>query len=260
MRKMKAVGLIVSLGLGVVLGYGVSRWVSAPPRGSDEPIAEQKIRPKISDKGEEATVKALRARIAVLEQALAEKSASVATTNAVAAAGENRWDPQRRLEELKEKDPARYTQITNRMAQWRQRQFERAQSKLDFLSSVDTSRMSAGARKVHSDLQAAIVSQEELEQRLQDPNLTPDERKALDMEMHESRGRLADLSRRERNNLLGETARELGFSGEDAKTITSTIRDVIEATDAGWGGHGHHGRGHGPRGAGGPPPGGNGPR
>lgn len=176
-------------------------------------------------------------------------------TNAVAAAGENRWDPQRRLEELKERDPERYTQITNRMAQWRQRQFERAQSKLDFLSSVDTSRMSVGARKVHGDLQAAIVSQEELEQRLQDPNLTPDERKALFMEMHESRGRLAELSRKERNNLLGETARELGFSGEDVKTITATIRDVIEATDAGWGGHGHHGRGPGPRGAGGPPPG-----
>ena len=257
---MKVGGLIVPLILGVAIGFGACLWLSSRPKHPEEPVVEQKVRQKIADKGEEATVKALRARIAVLEKALAEKPAPLATTNAVAAAGENRWNPQRRLEELKEKDPARYTQITNRMAQWRQRQFERAQSKLDFLASVDTSRMSAGARKVHSDLQAAIVSQEELEQRLQDPNLTPDERKALFMEMHESRGRLADLSRRERNNLLGETARELGFSGEDAKTITATIRDVIEATDAGWGGHGHHGRGRGPRGEGGPPSGGKGPR
>ena len=249
----KSVSLIVSLVVGVAVGFGVCHLLSSQPKGTDEPVATKKIRQKIADKGESATVASLRARIAVLEKALAEKPAT-ATTNAVAEGGENRWNPQRRLEELKEKDPARYTQITNRMAQWRQRQSERAQSKLDFLSSVDTSHMSAGARKVHDELQEAIVRQEELERRLQDPNLSEDERRSLFTELHESRGQLADLSRRERSNLLNETARELGFSGEDAKAITSTIRDVIEATDAGWGGHGHG------KGAGGKPPKGPGPR
>ena len=68
-------------------------------------------------------------------------------------------------------------------------------------------------------------------------------------ELHSTHHELMRLSGEERNNLFEETARNLGFEGEDAKEISATIQEVIRATDAGWGGH--HGGHRGPGGPGG---------
>jgi hypothetical protein len=63
-------------------------------------------------------------------------------------------------------DPQRYAQITNRIANWRRRRSEQARSRIDFLSSIDTSRMSAEAREVHEELQQLVAHREELEEDL----------------------------------------------------------------------------------------------
>ena len=151
------------------------------------------------------------------------------------------------MEEMKKNDPARYTQMTNRFANWRRSRAEQARNKIDFLSSIDTSHMSADARKTHDALQELIARRENIEAQLQDPDLTDEERGKLMRQLWESHGELQRLNGEERKNLIDETARSLGFEGEDAQEISATIREVIEATDGGWGGRPGGDRG-GPRG------------
>ena len=233
---------------GVAIGY----FVKDEPIPAEEPKVEEKAKKPVTDKGEEASVKALRRRIAELEKLLAEKDgeSEVAISNAVAEAVKMRPpEPPRgnwreRMEEMKKNDPERYTQMTNRFAQWRRSRAEQARDKIDFLSSIDTSRMSAGAKKTHNALQDLIAKREGIEQQLQSPDLSDEERGKLMGELHSTHHELMRLNGEERRNLFEETARNLGFSGEDAKEVSATIQEVIRATDSGWGGH----HGGGPRG------------
>ena len=248
--------IAVALLAGVAIGY----FVKDEPIPAEEPKVEEKAKKPVVDKGEEASVKALRRRIAELERMLAEKDgkSEIAISNAVAEAVQSRPpEPPRqnwreRMEEMKKNDPERYTQMTNRCAQWRRSRSEQARDKIDFLSSIDTSRMSAGAKKTHAALQDLIAKREEIEQQLQAPDLSDDERGKLMGELHSTHRELMRLNGEERKNLFEETARNLGFAGEDAKEFSATIQDVIEATDSGFGFHhgGHRG----------PPPGGPGGR
>ena len=248
--------IAAALFAGVAIGY----LVKDEPIAAEEPAAKTPPKKTVADKGEAATVKALRRRVAELEKMLAEKDgkSEIAISNAVAEAVKNRPpEPPRgnwreRMEELKKNNPEEYARRTNWWAQVRRTRSEQARNKIDFLSSVDTARMSAGARKTHEALQALIVRREEIERQLQQPDLSDDERGKLMGELHSTHHELMRLNGEERGNLFEETARNLGFEGEDAKEITATIQEVIRATDSGWGGGRHHG-GHR-----GPPPGGQG--
>ena len=249
--------IAVALLAGVAIGYFVK---DEPIPAEESPKVAEKAKKPVVDKGEEASVKALRRRIAELERMLAEKDdkSEIAISNAVAEAVQSRppesprQDWRERMEEMKKSDPERYTQMTNRFAQWRRSRSEQARNKIDFLSSIDISRMSAGAKKTHNALQDLIAKREEIEQQLQAPDLSDDERGRLMGELHSTHRELMRLNGEERKNLFEETARNLGFAGEDAKEFSATIQDVIEATDSGFGFHhgGHRG----------PPPGGRGGR
>ena len=238
--------IAVALLAGVAIGY----FVKDEPIAADEPAkAEEPVKRQVADKGEAASVKALRHRIAELEKALAEKDgkSEIAISNAVAEAVKNRPpEPPRqnwreRMEELKKSNPEEYARRTNWWAQVRRNRSEQARNKIDFFSAIDTSHMSAGARKTHDALQDLIAKREEIEQRLQDPNLSDEERGKLMGELHSSHHELMRLNGEERRNLIDEAARNMGFEGEDAKEVSATIREVIEATDSGWGGWRHHG-------------------
>ena len=244
--------IAAALFAGVAIGY----FVKDEPIPAEAPKVEEKAKKPVADKGDEASVRALRHRIAELEKLLAEKDgkSEIAISNAVAEVVKSRppAPPQNwreRMEEMKKNDPERYTQMTNRFANWRRSRAEQARNKIDFLSSIDTSHMSAGAKKTHNALQELIARREGIEQQLQSPDLTDEERGKLMGELHSTHHELMRLNGEERNNLFEETARNLGFEGEDAKEITATIQEVIRATDAGWGGH--HGGPRGPRGQGG---------
>ena len=234
--------IAVALLAGVAIGY----FVKDAPVVAEEPAkAEEHVKKPAADKGESASVKALRHRIAELEKQLAERDgmSEIAISNAVAEAVRARppepprgnWREQ--MEEMKKNDPERYTQMTNRFARLRRSRSEQARDKIDFLSSIDTSHMSAGAKKTHNALQNLIAKREEIEQQLQSPDLSDEERGKLMDELHSTHGELMRLNGEERRNLFEETARSLGFSGEDAKEVSATIQEVIRATDGGWGGH-----------------------
>ena len=246
--------IAAALLVGVAIGYFVK---NEPVEAEAPSMVEKSAKKPVADKGEAASVKALRRRVAELERLLAEKDgkSEIAISNAVAEAVKNRPpEPPRgnwreRMEEMKKNDPARYAQMTNRFANWRRSRAEQVRNKIDFLSSIDTSRMSAGAKKTHDALQDLIARREEIEQQLQDPNLADAERDNLMRQLWESHGELRRLNGEERRNLIDEAARNMGFEGEDAKEVSATIQEVIRATDSGWGGH--HGGGRR-----GPPPGG----
>ena len=238
---------------GVAVGYfaGGHGRVAEP----DERAQAETAKKPVADVGDAASVKALRRRVTELERLLAEKAAKeeIAISNAVAEAAKSRpSEPPRgnwreRMEELKKNDPERYTQMTNRFENWRRNRAEQAQNKIDFLSSVDTSHMSAGAKKTHAALQELIAKREETEAELQRQDLSDEERGNMMRELWSTHREFQRLNREERKNLLNETARALGFEGEDAREVTATIQEVIKATDAGWGGGRPHG---GPRGGG----------
>ena len=243
---------------GVAIGYFAGGHGEAAATAADS--SSYVAKKQVADAGDVASVKALRHRIAELERLLAEKSAKseISISNAVAEAVKNRPpEPPRgnfreRMEELKKNDPARYAQMTNRFAQWRTRRAERARNTMEFLSSIDTSHMSAGAKKTHDELQGLLARREEIEEQLHQEGLSDDRRHQLMGELHSTFREERQLKSDERKNLLDETARNLGFEGEDVTAISATIQEVIEATDSGFGGpHGGHRGGPGV-----PPPGG----
>ena len=161
------------------------------------------------------------------------------------------------MERLKKEEPERYAHITNSMAQFRRHRLERAQSKIDFLSSIDTSRMSPAMLKVHSDLQDMIEKREAVEEKMRGfMDMTEEERREAFQEIGEIDGKIRELSRAERDNLLVQTAEALGFQGDDAAEIIDTVKSIYEATDNGFGfgppgGPGRGGPGRGGRGRGG---------
>ena len=238
--------IAVALLAGVAIGY----FVKDAPVAAEEPAkSAERAKKPVADKGEEASVKALRHRIAELEKLLAERdgaenskeSASSETIVTSTDDGKGHRTEQRFkshrdwLENLKKTDPERYTQVTNGMAQWRQQRLDRAQSRIDFLSSIDTSKMRPRARKVHEELQDLIAKREEIEERIHQEDLSDEARGKIMQEMFETDRRIRELGEDERGNLIEETARNLGFDGAAAKEISETIQQVIEATDNGFG-------------------------
>lgn len=253
---------------GVLLGYLVHPATLEPEQEKAAPSAAKPSRKATAT--DDASLNRLRARIKDLERQLADKSAQPAE-----AAEETPVKPEERppnpflrngpphmptaaemranMEELREKDPAKFVQMTNRFARWQEHRLRRTSDRLDILSSVDTSRLTEKERTTHEALQDAIVRREELRQLLnpQNENVTEEQRKKTFEELRELDQTMRQLEASERNTLLTKTARSFGLSKADAKEMTETVKAIFQATG---GDHRHHG------GPGEPPPGGPGRR
>ncbi len=242
----------IALLVGAALGYCLAPTSPAP---TPEEKTEEAIKNSpAKDEGDKSSTRALRARIKELEDMLAKQGVEVERMkedeSERANRRERRFDPRANMERLKKEDPARYAQITNGMAQFRMRRLERAQHKMDILSSVDTSRMSAEARQTHEALQDAIEKREALEDKMRSfMDMTDDERRSVMEEMRETNGKIRELNAAERDTLLTQTAEMLGFEGEAAEEIVETVKDIYEATETdhmfGPGGPGGRGPGRG---------------
>ena len=210
---------------------------------TDDEITEN-VEALFSDHGDEASFVALRSRIAELEAKLAEKGEDVTPTEQ--KVGEENPVPRRRArrrgppspEEMRERfaqmereDPVRFAQMTNHFAQMRQRRIDRAQSRIDFLSSVDDTRMGESAKKTHETLQKLIARREEIESQMFDPEIGDEERRAIFREMRETDNALRELSQVERENLISQMAESIGLSSDESAEVNATILDILEATD-----------------------------
>lgn len=256
--KKFALGLMVVAAF--VAGVAMGRYAMSSEKATDAVSDEVEPRARrISTADESERVASLRARIRVLERALSERPPAndAPTETSVAEAldrpneGRRRGGMREMIERMKSEDPARYAEMTNRVAQWRSQRLSRAQNRIDFLSAIDTSGMSADAKATHEHLTNAIARREEIEEQLRDENLTDEARGALFHEMHEISREMVRLGRDERANLIRQAASNLGFAGEDVEEIATTIEGIVDVTgeESGWG------RGHGGirgRGMGGP--------
>ena len=229
---------------GVAIGYFAR---TDADLSGDEDSQEAAVKALFSDKGDEASLKALRARISELERLLAERGqAPTAAEEKVDGGNEDRRERngegvrrgpptaaemRERMARFEKEDPRRFAQMTNHFAQMRRRRSERAAMKIDFLSSIDTSEMDDAAREAHAEFQDLIARRDILEDRIHNPDLADEERARLFDEMRENDFAMRRLGQVERDNLLAQTASAIGLSGDDAVELAETIKDIIEVTD-----------------------------
>ena len=264
---------VPALLVGALLGYFVPPlFTRAPEPASEEDASEEaessEKRPARvqaqSSRKHDADLNRLRARIKQLERQLAEQD-TAASEEPVEQPATNRVEGGRRfgpptfaeLEEMREKDPERYIQTTNRIAQFRAGWQGRLQNQFDILESADTAHMTEKQRKVHEDYKKLLARIDELGEQLNPlANVSEEQRKAAGQEMRETWHQLHELQRVERDTLLTQTANALGFRGRDAREVVEAIKNVYEATGGGgpWGRGGRGGRdpggGRGPGGGG----------
>ena len=257
---------------GALLGYFVYPAVQEPAPEQATTTTARHPRKGTDD----AELGRLRARIKSLERQLAasaakpdEAPAEAPTEEPVAKPEERPQNPFLRngpprmptaaemrahMEELREKDPERYAQMTNRFARWQEHRLQRTNDRLDILAAVDTSRLTAKELQTHEALQDAIVRREELRALLnpQNEDVTEEQRKKTFEELRELDQKMRQLETAERNTLLTKTARSYGLSKENAKEMTEAVKAIYQATGSDGHRHGFGGRG----GPGGPPPGG----
>ena len=143
------------------------------------------------------------------------------------------------MEELREKDPERYAQMTNNFARMQERRLRRTNDRLEILAAVDTSRLTPKERQTHEALQDAIVKREELRQMIspQNEDVTEEQRRATFEELRNLDHTMRELEKSERNTLLNKTARSYGVSAANAKEMVESIKAIYDAT----GGNDHHG-------------------
>ena len=259
MKAQNAIAVAAALLVGVLLGYFVPQLTStAPEPEAKAGKATEKRRERNKQQSDhDADLNRLRARIRDLERQLAEQDAAASeepveqpATNHVE--GTRRFGPPTfaELEEMRQNDPERYVQETNRIAQFRAGWQGRIQNQFDILASADTAHMTAKQRQVHEDYINLLARIDELGEQLNPlADVTEEQRKAAGQEMRESWHKLHELQRIERDTLLTQTANALGFRGRKAQEVVEGIKQVYEATGGGpWGRGG--GRGRGPGGGG----------
>jgi len=252
--KMNFTVPVAALIAGAALGYCL-----APSQGAAEPeakpAAEEPRRRLLPDAGAEEQLKALRSRIKELEKAIADSQKQSEQAQEVQVEEPRRRGPggngpnwkemRERLEQWKKDNPEEFARMEKRRQEFMQERARRAQSKLDFFASIDTTRMSKSARATHEELQGLIARREEIESKLFSTDTPDEEREQLFHEMHETDRSIRDTNEQERQNLLRLTAEELGLTGSDATEVVDTISEIYEATSGGFGGPGPGGPGRG---------------
>ena len=236
--KTNLVVAIIALIVGAVLGWAVK---PAPPQTPEA----------------DGTKHARRARIAESKTRVKTVTTVVTNTvrdtvtNTVEVAREQPRGPEgwrAEMERLKEENPAEYAARTNRMAQFRARMLQNAESKLETLASIDTTGWTQQQLETHQRYQELIAKREELMETMRfDGDATEEQRHAAMEQMRKLGHEIFKASQDERNLLLNKAIREMGFKGNAATEVRETIKTIYSTTQE-WGGP------HGGRGRGGPPP------
>jgi len=224
------VGAVAVFAAGAAVGY-------LYPRAA----APEQERPAVADKGkakdEGGELAAARKRIGELEQRIASLSAAKPKKLSLKEKATNDesvvtidGNATNLYEELSKKMPAeQFCQVTNAFERMKQARRKRVQGKLEFLSSVDTSGMSAADRKTHEDYMKLVAKQEELMSKAK--GIIPDQKSLEDLVMLQMKMKpLADV---ERKTLLRQMSGNLGYTGDDATVVVDTVGDIVGATSSG---------------------------
>ena len=246
--------------IGAALLAGAAIGFCLAPEGEKRPAeaeAEPQAKAAIADRGEEASITALRARVKTLEAELTKARAQTQLADIEDKFKPAKEEPVARedgppngaerfraeMERIKKEEPERYREIVTNIENFQRRAAERRQAKIDYLSTIDTSGMSEPAKAVHETLKAALARRTAIDAELGSEELTDERREELMGQMRYAEREIRRLNRAERANLLGTIAAAVGMEGDAATEFVQAVSEVVEATDSGFGGH------HGP-----PPP------
>lgn len=195
---------------------------------------------------ERAATEALRRRITELEQALAAREADRAPISAVQDEALREERPRRqsfteRMEQLKKDNPEQYAEMQKRRDEFRQSMERRAQDRANFISAIETQNMNDEQRENHEKLLETVARVNELMAQVGQPGA--ERNSDLRYEMGETMRNLGELYGAERRYLFEETARAVGYEGEQASVFADHMQTIIDNTSmmSGFGRHGGHG-------------------
>ena len=119
--------------------------------------------------------------------------------------------------------------VTNAIAGFRAKLAARAKGRIDFLSSIDVSKLSAGDRENHNKYVDLLKRREELMGK--NKGGFPD----FDTirQMTEIQMQMGPLAKKERSMLVNEMAHDLGYQGDDAEVVRDTINNIYDCTSGG---------------------------
>ena len=122
-----------------------------------------------------------------------------------------------------------FDQATNAMSRIKAKMAEKAQDRMAFLKSIDTSAMSQTEREGHEKFLELTAKREAVRSKMKfglPDQQTIQEMMAVEMQM-------VPLAKKERTALARELARELGYSGEDAESVRDAIVNIFDSTSGG---------------------------
>ncbi len=208
-----------------------------------------------NDADARAANEALRKRLAELEQALAARPAEPEQPP-VETAPPPEERPRRqsfteRLEQMKKENPEQYAEMQKRREEFRQTMEQRAQDRAEFASAIDTRNMSDEQKANHEKLLDTVARVNELMAQM--GAAEGDRRSDLRQEMGEAMHSLGELYGTERRYLFEETARAVGYTGDQVGEFADSMQTIIDNTTmSGFGRHGGHGNAGGPAAGGAP--------
>ena len=103
--------------------------------------------------------------------------------------------------------------------------------RLDFLSSIDTSKMSAADRETHEQLLGLLAKRYALLAKALSEGLSTEARDQLRADARSFIDEIVDSIKLERGILLRYTAAQLGFSGEEVNNISEAIIKIVHASN-----------------------------
>ena len=250
MNRKQSVWFGVGLLLCELVGAGVEHvrqvWVK-PELESPVAAAVQTAKPgpkvvTVRDESAERAAQALRKRVAELEKALAERVSERAQkpeTPVVEQVREERprrqsWED--RMAQMKKDDPEQYAEMQKRREEFRQNMEQRARDRADFLDAVDVKSMTDPQRENHEKLLSTVARVNELMAQMGTPGVDTHE---LRQEMGETVATLGELYSEERRYLFEETAKAVGYQGNEASAFADQMQTIIDNTTMpGFGMHG----------------------
>lgn len=136
---------------------------------------------------------------------------------------------QERMERLRTENPERFQQIREHLNQMTQRIESGANEQQEFLSSLDTSKMSEAELENHKKIEEIVKRNSEIAALLnQDPD-SPDA-EMMRSEMFSNFRELRELFDTERDYALRQFAHSLGYTDNGAETFTEYINYIMRMT------------------------------
>lgn len=228
---MKNLIITVVFVAGVVVGYAVNMAL-APKATEPEAKAEK---PAISD--EAGKLADAQKRIAELERQLAAAKAAKESDKpkegetpekdvkkVVVKSGDDMMDALKK--NLSEDE---FNAATNAMSAIRAKLADKAKGKIEFLKSVDVSRMSESERDNHQKFIELAEKREAAMAKMKGgiPDMgTIQELAMLGIQM-------TPVAKKERSALVREAARELGYAGDDVEVVHDAMQNIYDATAPG---------------------------